>query len=105
MKAETIKAEAPKQQHDEAGRFVAGGPGGPGRTKGARSKLTEQFLKAMLEDFEAHGIEAIAKVRADKPDQYLKVVAAIIPKEITGEDGGPIPFISEIRLVGVVPKG
>lgn len=107
MKAETIKVpdEAPKPQHDEAGRFVPGQSGNPaGRPKGARSKLTEQFLKAMLEDFEAHGIAAIAKVREDKPDQYLKVVAAIIPKEITGEDGGPIPFVQSIQLIGVHPE-
>ena len=74
-----------------------------GRPKGARSKLTELFLKGMMEDFEAHGTIAIEKVRTEKPDQYLKVIAAIIPKEITGEDGSPIAMITKIELVGVSP--
>ena len=75
-----------------------------GRPKGARSKLTEIFLKGMLADFEQHGSIAIEKVRTEKPDQYLKVISAIIPKEITGEDGAPIAFISKIELVGVAPE-
>lgn len=85
--------------------FKPGQSGNPaGRPKGARSKLTEIFLKGMLEDFEKHGSIAIEQVRETKPDQYLKVISAIIPKEITGEDGAPIAFISKIELVGVNPE-
>lgn len=57
-------------------------PGNPGRPKGARNKLGEDFLKALQADFEQHGVEAIAEVRENKPDQYLKVIASILPKEI-----------------------
>lgn len=57
-------------------------PGNPGRPKGARNKLGEAFLEAMHEDFEAHGVEAIVKVREEKPDQYLKVIASILPKDL-----------------------
>jgi hypothetical protein len=58
-----------------------------GRPKGARSKLGEEFLKAMLADFEQHGAVVISTVREEKPDQYLKVVASILPKEIeAGEE-------------------
>jgi hypothetical protein len=49
----------------------------------------------MLKDFSEHGELVISTVRADKPDQYLKVVASILPKEITGEDGDAIG----IRLI------
>jgi hypothetical protein len=31
---------------------------------------------ALAEDFERHGAEAIERVRIEKPDAYLKVVAA-----------------------------
>lgn len=76
--------------HDERGRFVTGNNGG-GRPKGARSKLGEAFLEAMYEDFRADGVAAIVKVREEKPDQYLKVVASILPKEIeAGERLGSI---------------
>ena len=57
-------------------------PGNPGRPKGSRNKLGEAFLKAMADDFEQHGIAAVEAVRTEKPDQYLKVIASILPKEI-----------------------
>lgn len=53
-----------------------------GRPKGARSKLGEAFLEAMNKDFEKHGAAVIAAVRKKKPDQYLKVVASILPKDL-----------------------
>lgn len=36
----------------------------------------------MHEDFEKHGVAVIEKVREEKPDQYLKVIASILPKEL-----------------------
>jgi hypothetical protein len=66
---------------DEKGRFVTGNIGG-GRPKGSRNKLGEAFLDALHEDFNEHGVAAIQAVRKDKPDQYLKVIASILPKEL-----------------------
>lgn len=57
-------------------------PGNPGRPKGSRNKLGEAFIADMLADWEEHGETVIATVRAEKPDQYLKVVASILPKEL-----------------------
>ncbi|PDT82922.1 hypothetical protein [Sinorhizobium sp. BJ1] len=57
-------------------------PGNPGRPKGSRNKLGEQFIADLYEDWQAHGVETLQKVRADKPDQYLKVVASILPKDL-----------------------
>lgn len=79
--------------------FKPGQSGNPaGRPKGARSKLGEAFLEALCDDFNENGIAAIQTVRAEKPDQYLKVIASILPKEITGENGGPVR-ITKIELV------
>lgn len=74
-------SERPKPEQDRKGRFVSGNIGG-GRPKGARGKLGEAFLEALHDDFQEHGVDTIARVREEKPDQYMKVVASLLPKEI-----------------------
>ena len=85
--AEVTAKNLPAHLRDDL-KFKPGQSGNPaGRPKGARSKLGEAFLEAMLVDFAEHGAVVITKVRDEKPDQYLKVVASILPKEIdAGEE-------------------
>lgn len=61
-----------------------------GRPKGARSKLGEAFIDALLEDWNKNGVQAIIDMRDEKPADYVKIVASILPKEISGPDGDPI---------------
>lgn len=67
------------RQMPEGRKFL---PGNPGRPKGARNKLGEAFVEDMLADWEANGPAAIREVRETKPDQYLKVIAMILPKDL-----------------------
>jgi hypothetical protein len=53
-----------------------------GRPKGSRNKLGEDFLSALQKDFEEHGSATIKTVREERPHEYLKVVASILPKEL-----------------------
>lgn len=72
-------------------RFKPGQSGNPaGRPKGARSKLGEAFIDALLKDWEANGIDAILKMREEKAADYVKVVASLLPKEVSGPDGEPM---------------
>jgi len=55
------------------------GPASATRPKRAKKTLGDDFVAALREDFRAHGAGVIAKVRADKPDQYLKIVLSVLP--------------------------
>lgn len=80
--AEATAEKLPAHLRDDL-KFKPGQSGNPnGRPKGSRNALGEAFLEAMHEDFQAHGVEAIVKVREEKPDQYLKVIASILPKDL-----------------------
>ena len=52
-----------------------------GRPKGAHNRLGTQFLEALEADFNEFGSQAIALVRAKKPETYMRVVADLLPKE------------------------
>jgi hypothetical protein len=65
----------------ETGRFKTGNSGG-GRPRGARNKLGESFVQALADDFIEHGIGAVARVRAQDPSTYLKIIGNTLPKEV-----------------------
>ena len=77
---------------------------GPGRPKGSRNKLSNDFLNALYEDFKEFGAEAICLVREEKTDVYLNIIAKVLPKDIQisgSEDGEPIKVLN---IVGVVAE-
>ncbi|CAH2395939.1 hypothetical protein [Mesorhizobium escarrei] len=53
-----------------------------GRPKRAKKALADGFLEAIRADFRAHGASVIAEVRTEKPDQYLKIVLSVLPKDL-----------------------
>jgi hypothetical protein len=53
-----------------------------GRSIGNRNRLNEKFILALHDDFVEHGAAVIEKVRKDRPDTYLKVIASILPREL-----------------------
>lgn len=52
-----------------------------GRRKGARDRISTSFLEELAKDFEEHGAEVIKIARIERPVDYLKVVASVLPKE------------------------
>ena len=92
-------------ERDEKGLFAPGNPGGPGRPKGSRSKLSEAYLKALADDFQEHGLETIIRLREEKPEIYIGAIGKLMPKllEITGEDGGPVEW-NLVSFLDVSPE-
>lgn len=75
--------ESTGEKQDAEHLFKPGQSGNPsGRPKGSRNKLGEEFIQKLYADFQEHGEAAIVKVRTEKPDAYLKVIAGILPKEL-----------------------
>jgi Family of unknown function (DUF5681) len=64
------------------GQWARGTSGNPaGRPRGARNKLSEEIITAFSADFVEHGAEVIARVRVEHPEQYLAIVARLVPRE------------------------
>ena len=61
--------------------FQPGRPKTGGRTKGTRNKLGSVFLEKLLKEFDEHGEEAIRICRVERPHEFLRIVASILPKE------------------------
>ena len=83
---------APKQQKRVVGKpFQPGQSGNPnGRPKGSRAKLAESFCQALLDDFASGGAAAIVAMRDEKPGEYIRAIASVIPKEFEGNVTGDL---------------
>src|SRR3954466_13826190 len=69
-----------------ATRFKKGETGNPGgKPVGARDRITKRFLYELAEDFEKHGADVIRQAREQDPTGYLRICAALVPKEMNVE--------------------
>ena len=79
----TAGKQRKQEQNIEPHCWKPGQSGNPaGRPKGSRHKLSEDFIRALAEDFENHGKDAIVKMREDRPGDYIKVIASLVPKDL-----------------------
>jgi hypothetical protein len=86
-----------KLEKDPAtGRFLPGNSGFGGRPRGSRNKLTTEFLDALYADFQANGAEAVARCRKEKPAEYVRIVASILPKDLE------LTVNSQVEVTGIL---
>jgi hypothetical protein len=70
-----------KLMSSEATQFKPGRPKTGGRRKGTRDRISTALLEVIAKDFEEHGDEAVRIARIERPVEYLRVVASLLPKE------------------------
>ena len=85
----------------ETGQFILGHTGLGGRPAGARNRLGMAFIEAMEADFNQHGVQAIIEVRKERPHEYLKIIAGLLPKEFHITDD-TLDEMSDDELLGII---
>ena len=83
--------------------FQPGNPGGPGRPKGSRNKLTETFLEALHSDFQVHGAVAIEAARVESPLGYVRVVAGLLTQKVEVAHGSG--SLTDDELLAIIRSG
>lgn len=71
-----------------------------GKPVGTRNRLTARFLNALADDFDKYGKEVIERCREETPAVYVKVIAALCPKEV--EIKRPLQEMEDAELLAAV---
>jgi hypothetical protein len=66
-------------------KFLPGNVSG-GRPAGSRNKITTHLLNVLCKDFQENGESVVRICRIEKPVEYLKIVASLLPKELQVSD-------------------
>ena len=57
----------------------------------------------MADDFDAHGRDVIAKVRENRPHEYLRMIAAALPKRLETEPADrPLEELTDEELTRII---
>ena len=63
----------------------------------ARKLLADNFMSDLFEDWKANGAETLLLVRQQRPHEYLKIIASLMPRDIT-VTAAPLADISDEDL-------
>jgi hypothetical protein len=66
---------------------------GKGRQKGVPNKMTAEVKQMILDALEqAGGVGYLAEKAETHPQAFMALIGKVLPLQLSGEDGGPIPF-------------
>jgi len=69
-----------------------------GRQRGVRNKLSHAFLSDLMEEWTEHGKETLRIARVERPVEFAKMVAGLLPREFELEINTTITEISDDEL-------
>jgi len=81
---------------------------GKGRPKGSFNKTTTALKEAILlaaeetgQDGEGQGgtVGYLRRLATSEPKAFASLLGRVLPLQVTGEDGGPLKTVTEIRLI------
>jgi hypothetical protein len=94
-----LQSEDTKDQQRLPQHWKPGQSGNPaGRPRGARNKLSDDFLRDAYAEWQSSGPTALKAMAANDPSKFCQMVASLLPKESVLEQAGQ-SGISEIKLV------
>jgi hypothetical protein len=73
--------------------------GNPGRPKGSKNKFSEDFWRALANDFAEHGVSAIERVRSEEPAKYLAACVNVLPKDLNVKHEATDAFVNLWKLI------
>jgi len=83
--------------------FLPGRAKTGGRIKGSRNKISEALLKDLAAEWEASGPSALKIMAREEPANFLKVVAALLPKEFEITDSR-LSELSDEEIDGLIEQ-
>jgi len=51
-------------------------------SRDSRHDLSNDFVKALADDWKQHGIKTIERVREQTPERYIETISKIVPREM-----------------------
>lgn len=89
--------KAPKKRDPRDNLMPAWKPGQSGnpkgRPKGSRNKLSEAFLSDAMDAWTENGKAALKEMATDKPADFAKMIAGLVPKEMDVDVSGGLTIV------------